>query len=318
MRFGPTTLSTIEPKWLRATMRWLTPLVASTVLYALAYAVSRWVFDVQIQWERVPYDFGLLLAIAYLLFWASRRIWAYLLLLTVLVGVAYIGSAAKITYLDRPIMPEDIYNVSALFRILGAWGWPIVALPLAAIAGLFLFNLRLTGRLRKTALSALFILPAGAAAESPMLYQAMDKFWGNTPWDQRENFVWRGATVHLTQELLRAVATRKPPPQADDVTAAIERRPLGRRLAARGRSVMARGMLTRRRLLNGIASGGALGLGALAALPSARAASSTLFGRLEAAQHSSCPRGILLGPDAVDRRRRRAADRSPVHEALGG
>jgi hypothetical protein len=224
MRFGPSTLSSIEPKWLGVTMRWLTPLVASVVLYAGAYAVSRWVFDVQIQWERVPFDFGLLAAIAYLLFWASRRIWPYLLLLTVLVGVTYIGSAAKITYLGRPIMPDDVYNVSALFRILGAWGWLIVALPLGAIAALFLFNLRLTGRLRKTALSALFILPAGAAAESPMLYQAMDKFWGNTPWDQRENFVWRGATVHLTQELLRAVATRKPPPQADDVSAAIERR----------------------------------------------------------------------------------------------
>jgi hypothetical protein len=224
MRFGPSTLSAIEPKWLRTTMRWLTPFVAAVALYAFAYATCRWGFDVKIEWERVPYDFGLLLAIAYLLFWASRRIWAYLLLLTVLVGTAYIGSAAKITYLDRPIMPEDIYNVSALFHILGAWGWLVVALPLGAIAGLFLFNLRLTGRLRKTALSALFILPAGAAAESPMLYQAMDKFWGNTPWDQRENFVWRGATVHLTQELLRAVATRKPPPQEDDVSAAIERR----------------------------------------------------------------------------------------------
>jgi hypothetical protein len=224
MRFGPSTLSEIEPRWLRTTLRWLTPLLASVVLYGAAYAVSRWVFDVKIQWERVPYDFALLTAIAYLLFWASRRIWAYLLLLTVLVGVIYIGSAAKIIYLDRPIMPEDIYNVSALFRILGAWGWVVVALPLAALAGLFLFNLRLTGRLRKTALSALFILPAGAAAESPMLYEAMDKFWGNTPWDQRENYVWRGATVHLTQELLRAVATRKPPPQADDVSAAIERR----------------------------------------------------------------------------------------------
>jgi hypothetical protein len=224
MRFGPSTLSEIEPKWLRLTLRWLTPLVASALLYGIAYAVSRWVFEVKIQLERVPYDFALLVAIAYLLYWASRRIWAYLLLLTVLVGVIYIGSAAKIIYLDRPIMPEDIYNVAALFRILGVWGWPIVALPLAALAGLFLFNLRLTGRLRKTALSALFILPAGAAAESPMLYEAMDKFWGNTPWDQRENYVWRGATVHLTQELLRAVATRKAPPEADDVAAAIERR----------------------------------------------------------------------------------------------
>lgn len=37
-------------------------------------------------------------------------------------------------------------------------------------------------------------------------------------------------------------------------------------------------MLTRRRLLNGMAAGGALGLGGLAALPAARAASSALFG----------------------------------------
>ena len=37
-------------------------------------------------------------------------------------------------------------------------------------------------------------------------------------------------------------------------------------------------MLTRRRLLNGMAAGSALGLGALAALPTARAASSALFG----------------------------------------
>ena len=49
----------------------------------------------------------------------------------------------------------------------------IVALPLAALAGLFLFNLRLTGRLRKTALSALFILPAGAAAEIPIVLAAL-------------------------------------------------------------------------------------------------------------------------------------------------
>src|SRR5215470_6075437 len=130
MRFGPSTLSSIEPKWLRVTMRWLTPLVASTILYAAAYSVSRWAFAVKIEWERVPYDFALLAAIAYLLFWAARRIWAYLLLLTVLVAVAYIGSAAKIVYLGRPIMPDDVYNVAALFRILGPWGWPIVALPL--------------------------------------------------------------------------------------------------------------------------------------------------------------------------------------------
>ena len=212
------------PRWLRVTLRWLLPLGASIILYGAAYGVSRWGFEVKLVTKRIPYDFALLTAIAYLLFCASRRIWAYLLLLTALVGVAYVGSAAKIAYLGRPVMPDDVYSVAALFRILGAWGWPIVALPLATICGLFVFNLRLRGRLRKTALSALFILPAGAAAESPSLYQAMDKFWGNTPWDQRENYVWRGATVHLTQELLRGLALRQPPPDADAVDAAIMRR----------------------------------------------------------------------------------------------
>ncbi|HEY4161815.1 MAG TPA: hypothetical protein VGM59_02050 [Dongiaceae bacterium] len=204
--------------------RWLVPLAASSILYITAYCVCLYGFDVKLVSSRVPYDFALLVAIAYLLFAASRRVWAYLILLTFLVAVTYIGSAAKISYLGRPIMPDDIYSVSALFRILGIWGWFVVALPLGAIVGLFLFNLRLRGHLRKTALSALLILPAGAAAESAPLYHAMDSFWGNTPWDQRENFVWRGATVHLTQELLRATATRQQPPKADDVSAAIARR----------------------------------------------------------------------------------------------
>ncbi len=220
MRLRPSTW----PTWLRRTLHWLIPLGTSIVLYGAAYAACRWGFDVTITTERIPYDFALMVGISYLLFCASRRVWAYLVLLTVLVAVAYIGSAAKITYLGRPIMPEDIYNVSALFRILGPWGWPIVALPLGAIVGLFFFNLRLRGRLRKTALAGLFVLPAGAAAESPTLYHAMDQFWGNTPWDQRENFVWRGGAVHLTQELLRTVATRQPPPKEDAVSAAIDRR----------------------------------------------------------------------------------------------
>jgi len=224
LTFHSSTWSNNRPLWLQVGLRWMTPLLASLVLYASAYAVCRWGFDVTITTERIPYDFALMVAIAYLLFAASRRVWAYLLLLSVLVGVAYVGSAAKITYLGRPIMPDDVYNVSALFRILGPLGWIVVALPLGAIVGLFLFNLRLSGKLRKTALSALIVLPAGAAVESPTLYQAMDQFWGNTPWDQRENFVWRGGAVHLTQELLRAVATRQPPPRADDVGAAIARR----------------------------------------------------------------------------------------------
>src|SRR5690242_17549159 len=94
MRLRPSTW----PIWLLRTLHWLVPLGTSTVLYALAYSVCRWGFDVTITTERIPYDYALMVAISYLLFAASRRIWAYLVLLTVLVAVAYIGSAAKIAY----------------------------------------------------------------------------------------------------------------------------------------------------------------------------------------------------------------------------
>lgn len=203
---------------------WLVPFGATAVLYGLAYAVCRFALAAPLVPERIPYDFALLTGFGYLLFAVSRRLWAYVALLALLIGALYVGSAVKIAYLGRPIMPDDVYSIAALFRILGIWGWPVVAAPLVLICGLFAFNLRLQGRVRKMALSALIVIPTGATVESLPLYHAMDDFWGNTPWDQRENFLWRGGTVHLLQECLRSVALRQDPPEADAVTQALARR----------------------------------------------------------------------------------------------
>jgi phosphoglycerol transferase MdoB-like AlkP superfamily enzyme len=208
------------PRW----AVWLVPLGATATAYILAYLACRYGLDAPLVPERIPYDFAILASLSYLLFAVSRRLWAYLALLFLLIGALYIGSAFKIAYLGRPIMPDDIYSIGALFRILGGWGWFVVAVPLALIFGLFAFNLRLQGKLRKAALSALIVIPTGATVESLPLYQAMDQFWGNTPWDQRENFLWRGGTVHILQESLRAFALRQDPPKSDEVAAALARR----------------------------------------------------------------------------------------------
>lgn len=208
------------PRW----ALWLVPLGATAAAYALAYLTCRFGLDTPLVPQRIPYDFALLTGFSYLLFSVSRRLWAYLALLFLVVGALYIGSAFKIAYLGRPIMPDDVYSIGALFRILGPWGWLVVAAPLALIFALFAFNLRLQGKLRKAALSALIVIPTGATVESLPLYQAMDKFWGNTPWDQRENFLWRGGMVHILQESLRSFALRQDPPQSDDVAAALARR----------------------------------------------------------------------------------------------
>ncbi len=220
MRLRPSTL----PRRLHRILHWLTPLGASIVLYGLAYSVCRWVFDVTITGERIPYDFALMVAISYLLFAASRRIWAYLVLLTVLVAVAYIGSAAKITYLGRPIMPDDVYNVSALFRILGPWGWPIVALPLGAIVGLFLFNLRLRGTLRKNgALGAVRAAGQRRRREPDPLPRHGPVLGQHALGSTRE---FRLARRHRASDAGIAAFCRHAPAaaQTDDVTAAIDRR----------------------------------------------------------------------------------------------
>lgn len=201
----------------------LIPLASTALFYAVAYFLCWSAFGIKIVESRVPFDFALNLALALLVFWVSRRVWPFLLLQGLYFAVFYVASALKIAMLGRPIMPEDVHNLSALIHILGPLGWVAVALPLAALAGLFLFNLKFRARPAKAGWALLIALPLGAAGDAPPLSAGLDKFFGNTPWDQRENFIWRGGAMHLALESLRAVAQRKDPPSEAEVAAAIVR-----------------------------------------------------------------------------------------------
>ena len=134
------------------------------------------------------------------------------------------ASALKIAMLGRPIMPEDVHNLGALIEILGALGWVAIALPLALLVGLLVFNLKFRARPAQAGWALLIALPLGAASDPTPLSNSLDKFFGNTPWDQRENFIWRGGALHLAQESLRALAVRRPAPTEEEVAAAIQRR----------------------------------------------------------------------------------------------
>ncbi len=209
-----------------ARYRWLVPVISTAVLYVLGYGVPALFFGIYIKPERIPFDFGLQLILAILVFTVSRRIWAFLLLQTLLVGVLYVGSAIKTALLGRPIMPEDMHNISALIRILGPLGWLLVGLPLALICSLFLFNLRLRGSSTKAAWGLLLAMPVTASVGPgpKMLEQALDQAFNNFPWDQRQNYIERGGTLNFVQESVRAMADRKPAPQEAEVRAAVARR----------------------------------------------------------------------------------------------
>src|SRR5262245_40686798 len=189
-----------------ARWRWAVPVLSTAIFYAIAYFTCWSAFGIKIVESRVPYDFGLNLALALLVFSVSRRVWPFLLLQGLYFGVFYVASALKIAMLGRPIMPEDVHNLPALVEILGMLGWVAVALPLVLLVGLLLFNLKFRARPAQAGWALLVAVPLGAASDPTPLSNSLDAFFGNTPWDQRENFIWRGGAVHMAQEGLRTLA----------------------------------------------------------------------------------------------------------------
>lgn len=202
---------------------WLVPIASSAFLYGLAYLLQATLFNVAIVTTRIPADFALFAAMSLLLFAVARRIWPFFILQTLLAGMLYVGSAAKIAIMGRPLMPEDIYSLEAFIRLMGPLGWVVAGIPLLFMLLLFVGNLRLAGRGRRAALSALIVLPVGANAGASPLLGWMDEIWGDKPWDQRENYVWRGGTLHMAQELLRNAALNRPTPSRADVAAILAR-----------------------------------------------------------------------------------------------
>lgn len=213
----------IGQMWRRIWPRWQLPVLITGGLYLVAYAVSALAFGVVVEPLRAIPDLLALILLAGLLFEASRRVWAFAAFMTLLIAAFFIGSAAKIALLGRPVMPDDVYSVVALVRIMGWLGWVVVALPLVLMAGLLLGNLKFRGRPAQASLAALVLVPLGLGALGETSLRGADIVIGNHPWDQRENFTMRGPTLHILQETLRAYATRKPAPTEQDVASALDR-----------------------------------------------------------------------------------------------
>jgi len=208
----------------RPQLRWLVPALSTAILYAIVYLCAWKFFQVKIVPRRAIWDLALQTAFAYALFALSRRVWPFLLLQALLLAALYIGSAMKIAVLGRPIMPDDVDAMSALIEILGSLGWLAIVAPLLLMAGLFVGNLRIRGVPPVAGALGLAFCAAALVGVPQPISRALDWRFGNTEWDQRENYVWRGAGIHLLQETARQLAQRQPPPSASVAVAAADRR----------------------------------------------------------------------------------------------
>jgi len=193
----------------------LLPLLSTTLLYVLYYLISTFKFDVQILTASVPYDYLLQLVVAYALYALSKRVWVFLVLHALLMGVLYVGNAVKISFFGGPIMPDDVFALQSLLLILDGWRFFAAAIPLAAIASLLLFNFTMRHWSAYLASLAVILLGITVVYKPSTILDPLDGYFGNSVWDQRSNYVWRGATLYTLLESARYFAAAEVIPDAD-------------------------------------------------------------------------------------------------------
>lgn len=196
-------------------LRRSTPIITTAVYYALFYLISAWQFNIAIAPKSVPFDFLLQLIIAYTLFALSRRLWVFVVIHGLLMALLYIGNAVKISFFGGPIMPDDVFALRSLLLILEGWHFIAAAIPLAAIAALLLFNIKLRNFSAYLATMVIILFSMILVYEPSTILSPLDKKFGNSVWDQRSNYLHRGATLYSIQEGARYFAYADTPPDRD-------------------------------------------------------------------------------------------------------
>jgi phosphoglycerol transferase MdoB-like AlkP superfamily enzyme len=201
----------------------LLPILSTAVIYALCYTISSLRFDVTIYSGVIVRDYLVNLLLAYALFALSKRTWVFLLLQTLLMGVLYIGNAVKISFFGGPIQPDDIYALRTLLLLLEGWQFYLAALPLVGILSLLVFNFGLRNWGSWLALAGFMLLGITLVYQPDNIQQPLDRYVGNSVWDQRSNYLIRGATLYSLMEAARYFADQEQPPDQNSVHAALAR-----------------------------------------------------------------------------------------------
>ena len=179
------------------------PVLSTSVAYGLAYLISTLSFSVTLSTPGITRDFPLILAISFLLFFLSRNIWTFIGLQWLIIGILYIGNAVKLSFFGGPMVPDDVYALRSLLLILNGWQRLLVMGALAGLAGLLLFNFQFRRGGAWLSLGLIMALGLSLVLYPRPIVAALDKRVGNSVWDQRSNYLRKGATLYSLQETAR-------------------------------------------------------------------------------------------------------------------
>jgi len=166
------------------------------------------------------------LAIATVCLVLVQRLAPGVLLATIIVSILQIGNATKLAVLGTPASPDDVIQISNLFYLTDGWRrvamYVLVALPI--LLAVWLIKWRRPSMW--IALAAMVAGVAFAATNSKPLRAELDKRFGNSVWNQPQNFKRRGLALHMAQESIRTLAKVEKTPSRQAVDNALEQLPL--------------------------------------------------------------------------------------------
>ena len=132
-------------------------------------------------------------------------------------ALLYVGNAVKISFFGGPIVPDDVYALRTLLLLLEGWQFYLAALPLVGIASLLIFNFGLRNWYSWLAIATLLLVGTTLVYSPQNVIEPLDRYVGHSVWDQRSNYVNRGATLYSLMESARYLADRVPPPDRETV-----------------------------------------------------------------------------------------------------
>ncbi|MEE9321288.1 MAG: LTA synthase family protein [Granulosicoccus sp.] len=199
--------------------------LASIATVVFAMLVITWLvrlvldigFDLNLDHKYWLRDYLGNLSVALIFLVLVKRVAGTLLLSSVLIIGFQLANGAKLAVLGTPTSPDDFINIKNLFFLVDGWQriamFAIVLLP--GVLALWLVRWRNLTTWITFALLGLGI--TAVAANSKSVQRQLDRQFGNSVWNQPENFKRRGLALHLTQESVRTLAKVGKTPTAEQV-----------------------------------------------------------------------------------------------------
>jgi phosphoglycerol transferase MdoB-like AlkP superfamily enzyme len=204
-------------------LHWIAAMVFVAAWYLAAHYAMDLTFGVRPRGEAFRADLIAHLLIGALLFGMSSSLPRFLLGASALFTTLTLGNALKISILGGPLMPDDFVAARNMFMLLD--GWQLVGAALmVALPAILLWWMIAWRRAWSWVNVVAIVVAVGLVVTFPQPASlALDTRFGNSVWNQRDNFEGRGLPVHLLQEGVRSRARREPEPSSAQVGEALDR-----------------------------------------------------------------------------------------------